>query len=261
MRMGPNVFTGITVLGFSWAMVGALTMKLLADYGATVIRIETARRPDVSRISSPYKDGKPGINRSGYFSHFSANMLDMALNMAHPLASGIARKLVSMADVVCENFTPGIMEKWGLSYEELVKIKPDIIMLRQSGFGSTGPYRDRAAFGMTLAAISGIPNFIGWPDREPLPVGVGAYTDCISPRYALAALIAALDHRDKTGRGSAHRACPVRDRPLLHFARDPRLRGKRPGAAAVRESKSRRRSPRRLPVQGRGLLVLYRRIQ
>jgi len=200
-RMGSNVFTGLTVAGFSWAMVGALTMKLLADYGATVIRIETARRPDVSRISSPYKDGKPGINRSGYFSHFSANMLDMALNMAHPLASGIARKLVSMADVVCENFTPGIMEKWGLSYGELVKIKPDIIMLRQSGFGSTGPYRDRAAFGMTLAAISGIPNFIGWPDREPLPVGVGAYTDCISPRYALAALIAAFDHKDKTGEG------------------------------------------------------------
>ncbi len=200
-RTKPNVFTGLTIVSFSWAMVGALTMKLLADHGARVIRIETAHRPDVSRISSPYRDGKPGINRSGYFSHFSANILGMALNMAHPLASGIARKLVGKADVVCENFTPGVMEKWGLGYEELVKIRPDIIMLRQSGFGSTGPYRNRAAFGMTLAAISGIPNFIGWPDREPLPVGVGAYTDCISPRYALAALIAALDHRDKTGEG------------------------------------------------------------
>jgi benzylsuccinate CoA-transferase BbsF subunit len=74
-------------------------------------------------------------------------------------------------------------------------------MVRQNGFGLDGPYKNLAAFGMTLAAIAGIPNFIGWPDRGPLPVGVGAYTDCISPRLASAALIAALDYRDRTGRG------------------------------------------------------------
>jgi benzylsuccinate CoA-transferase BbsF subunit len=199
--MPPNVFTGLTVVGFNWAMVGPLTMKFFADYGATVIRIETTLRLDVSRKSAPYKDGIPGVNRSGYFNHFSANILGMTLNMAHPLAKEVARKLVAQADVVSENFTPGVMEKWGLGYKELVEIKPDIIMLRQSGFGSTGPYRDRAAFGMTLAAICGFPNFIGWPDREPLPVGVGAYTDCISPRFAAAALVAALVHRGRTGRG------------------------------------------------------------
>jgi benzylsuccinate CoA-transferase BbsF subunit len=196
-----NVFSGLNIVAFSWAMVGSLTMKFFADHGATVIRIESARRPCVSRMSAPYKDGKPGLNRSGYFNHFSANMYSMALNMAHPLALGIAKRLVAQADVVSENFTPGVIEKWGLGYDELVKIKPDVIMLRQSGFGSKGPYRDLAAFGMILAAVVGIPNFIGWPDREPLPVGVGAYTDCISPRFAAAALIAALDHRDKTGRG------------------------------------------------------------
>lgn len=74
-------------------------------------------------------------------------------------------------------------------------------MVRQNGFGTYGPYRNLAAFGMILAAIVGIPNFIGWPDRGPLPVGVGAYTDCISPRFASAALIAALDYRDRTGKG------------------------------------------------------------
>jgi len=199
--MEQNVFSGLKILAFSWAMVGPLTMKFFADYGATVIRIETSKRPCVSRTSAPYRDGKPGINRSGYFNHFSANMYSMALNMAHPLALEVAKKLVAQVDVVSENFTPGVMEKWGLGYEDLVKIKTDIIMLRQSGFGSKGPYRDLAAFGMTLAAIAGFPNFIGWPDREPLPVGVGAYTDGISPRYAAAALIAALDYRDKTGRG------------------------------------------------------------
>jgi benzylsuccinate CoA-transferase BbsF subunit len=100
-----------------------------------------------------------------------------------------------------ENFTPGVMDKWGLGYEALREIKPDIIMVRQNGFGIEGPYKNMAAFGMILAAIAGIPNYIGWPDGGPLPVGVGAYTDGISPRFASAALIAALDYRDKTGKG------------------------------------------------------------
>jgi len=199
--MEGNAFSGLTIAGFSTAVVGPLTMKFFADYGATVIRVETAKRPCVSRTSPPYKDGKPGLNRSGYFNHFSANMYDIALDLKHPLGLEVAKKLISKSDVVMENFRPGVMEKWGLGYEDIKKIKQDIIMLRQSGFGTGGAYEDLGAFGMILAAITGIPNFIGWPDREPLPVGVGAYTDCISPRYAAIALIAALDHRDKTGRG------------------------------------------------------------
>jgi benzylsuccinate CoA-transferase BbsF subunit len=200
-EMEGNAFSGLTIAGFSTAVVGPLTMKFFADYGATVIRVETAKRPCVSRTSPPFKDRKPGLNRSGYFNHFSANMYDMALDLKHPLGLEVAKKLISKSDVVMENFRPGVMEKWGLAYEDIKKIKQDIIMLRQSGFGTGGVYEDLGAFGMILAAIAGIPNFIGWPDREPLPVGVGAYTDCISPRYAAAALIAALDHRDKTGRG------------------------------------------------------------
>lgn len=182
-------------------MVGPLTLKFFADYGATVIRIETNKRPCVTRTSSPYRDGKPGVNRSGYFNHFSANMMSVSLNMGSPKAIALAKELVAQADIVMENFTPDVMDRWGLGYEELKKIKPDIIMVRQNGFGMNGPYRNLAAFGMILAATAGIPNFIGWPDRGPLPVGVGAYTDCISPRLASAAVIAALDYRDRTGKG------------------------------------------------------------
>lgn len=196
-----KVFSDITIVAFNWAMVGPLTLKFFADYGAKVIRIETGSRPCVTRSSSPYKDGKPGVNRSGYFNHFSANMMSVSLNMGHPRGIALAKELVAKADVVSENFTPGIMDRWGFGYEELKKIKPDIIMVRQNGFGTDGPYRNLAAFGMTLAATAGIPNFIGWPDRGPLPVGVGAYTDCISPRLASAAVIAALDYRDRTGKG------------------------------------------------------------
>lgn len=196
-----GVFEGLVITSFCWAIVGPLTMKFFADHGATVIRMETAKRPCTLRISTPYKDGEPGINRSGYFNHFSANMYSMSLNMDSPQALEIVKRLVSKSDVIMENFTPGVMEKWGLTYDELKKVKPEIIMLRQSGFGLWGPYAQQPAFGMILAAMAGLPNFIGEPDGIPLPVGVSPYTDCISPRFATAALIAALDYRNKTGKG------------------------------------------------------------
>ncbi len=201
MEKRKGVFSGLKILSFSWAVVGPLTMKFFADHGATVIRIETSLRPCTMRSSAPYKDNKPGLNRGGYFTYYNANILSFAINMNHPKAAPVARRLVEWCDVFMENYTPGVIEKWGLDYESLKKIKPDIIMLRQSGYGSWGPYKNLPAFGMVLVPIAGLPNFIGWPDKEPLPVGVSAYTDCISPRFASAALIAALDHRNKTGKG------------------------------------------------------------
>ncbi len=196
-----GVFSGLKILAFCWAVVGPLTMKFFADHGATVIRVETSKRPCTMRSSAPYKDNKPGLNRGGYFNYFNANILSLSLNMQHPEGLKIAKKLVAATDVFMENYTPGVIEKWGLGYEELKKIKPDVIMLRQSGYGSTGPYKNLPAFGMVLTPIAGLPNFIGWPGKEPLPVGVSAYTDCISPRFAAASLIAALDYRKRTGKG------------------------------------------------------------
>jgi benzylsuccinate CoA-transferase BbsF subunit len=196
-----GVFDGVKIVSFAWAIVGALTMKYFADYGATVVRIESSTYPDANRLNAPMKDGKSGFNRGGYYNYYNSNLYSMTLNMSHPKGIDIAKRLVAKADVVMENFSTGVMEKWGLDYEGLKNIKSDIIMLRQSGFGSSGPYARLPAFGMTLAGITGIPNFIGWPDRAPLPVGVAAYTDCICPRFATAALIAALDYRNKTGKG------------------------------------------------------------
>jgi len=201
MKKRDGVFSGLKILAFAWAVVGPLTMKFFADHGATVIRVETSSRPCTMRSSAPYKDNKPGLNRGGYFTYYNANILSLALNMNRPKAAAIARRLVVWSDVFFENYTPGVIEKWGFDYESLKKIKPDIIMLRQSGYGSWGPYKNLPAFGMVLGPIAGLPNFIGWPAKEPLPVGVSAYTDCISPRFAAAALIAALDHRNKTGEG------------------------------------------------------------
>jgi benzylsuccinate CoA-transferase BbsF subunit len=201
MDKREGVFSDVTILANCTAVVGPLTMKFFADHGATVIRVETVTRPDVNRTSAPYKDGKPGINRGGYFNYYHSNILSISLNMKHPRALDISKRLVAKSDVFMENWAPGVIEKWGLGYEVLKEIKPDIIMLRQNGYGSWGPYAKLAAFGMTLVPIAGVPNFIGWPGKEPLPTGIAAYTDCISPRFASAAVIAALDYRNKTGKG------------------------------------------------------------
>ena len=196
-----GVFSGLTILAFCWAVVGPLTMKFFADHGATVIRVETRNRPCTMRSSAPYKDNVPNYNKGGYFNYYNSNILSLSLNMQLPEAREVAKRLAVECDVFMENYTPGVIEKWGLGYEELKKLRPDIIMLRQSGYGSWGPYANLPAFGMVLVPIAGLPNFIGWPGKEPLPVGVSAYTDCISPRFATAALIAALDYRKKTGKG------------------------------------------------------------
>ncbi len=201
MNKREGVFSGLTILAFCWAVVGPLTMKFFADHGATVIRVETRNRPCTMRSSAPYKDNVPNYNKGGYFNYYNSNILSLSLNMTLPEAREIAKRLAVECDVFMENYTPGVIEKWGLGYEELKKLRPDIIMLRQSGYGSWGPYAKLPAFGMVLVPIAGLPNFIGWPGKEPLPVGVSAYTDCISPRFATAALIAALDYRKKTGKG------------------------------------------------------------
>ncbi|MDY7034201.1 MAG: CoA transferase [Thermodesulfobacteriota bacterium] len=198
--MGKGAFEGIKVADFTWAGVGPLIVKYLADNGATAVRLESMKRPDWVRISGPYKDGKPGIDRSCYWAYLNPNRLSMALNLAHPKGREIAKQFISWADVVAENYTVGTMEKWGLGYEEVKKIKPDIIMLRTSNQGQTGPHATHPGFGIQLVGLVGFPQITGWPDREPSPMPV-AYTDLIAPRFGAAALIAALDYREKTGKG------------------------------------------------------------
>ncbi|MCK4273831.1 MAG: CoA transferase, partial [Dehalococcoidales bacterium] len=138
MNNREGVFSGLTILAFCWAVVGPLTMKFFADHGATVIRVETSKRPCTMRSSAPYKDNVPNYNKGGYFNYYNANILSLSLNMQLPEAREIARRLAVECDVFMENYTPGVIDKWGLGYEELKKVRPDVIMLRQSGYGSWG---------------------------------------------------------------------------------------------------------------------------
>ncbi|MFC1909138.1 CaiB/BaiF CoA transferase family protein [Chloroflexota bacterium] len=195
-----GAFDGLKVADFSWAIAGPLVTRYLADHGAMVIRVESSGRPCLQRISAPYKDGIPGINRSGYFAFFNANKYSIDLNLNNAKGMEVAKRLVAWADVVVENFSPGRMEAWGLGYDDLKSIKPDIIMLRSSNQGQSGPHANYSSTGVPLIGLAGFPPFIGWPDRTPLPIPV-AYTDMVSPRFATAALIAALDYRRRTGKG------------------------------------------------------------
>lgn len=196
----PKMLQGIKVADFSWVMVGPMSIRYLADYGATVVHVESRTHVDILRTTPPYKDRRVGIDRAGYFGQYNINKYGITINLNHPKGVEVAKKLIAWADVVAESFTPGTMEKWGLGYEQIKKIKPDIIMLRTCMQGQTGPHCHLPGTGVNLVGLSGFAHLCGWPDRAPAQP-YGPYTDSIAPRFGTAVLIAALDYRRRTGRG------------------------------------------------------------
>jgi len=197
---GSSVFEDLKVADFSTSVVGPSAARLLGDYGATVVKIESQTHTDALRVTAPYMGRKAGINRSGYFNNFNAGKYSLSLNMRVPKALEIAKKLVQWADVVVETFRPGVMRGWGLHYEELLKIKPDVIMISSSMSGQSGPYRDYRGFGQHGAALAGWGTTVAYPDDDAV-VPFAAYTDYIGTRYVAIAIIAALEYRRRTGKG------------------------------------------------------------
>ncbi len=199
--MSKKPLEGIKVADFSWSIVGPLTTKALADCGAEVIRIESKSRPGIFRSVPPFKDGTVGFNRGGNFNQFNTCKRSVTLNLAHPKGLEVAKRLVAWADVVVETFAGGIMVKMGLGYEELKKVKSDIIMLSSSMMGQTGPHATRTGFGHMLVAWAGYNQIAGWPDHEPRGLGSLPITDFIAPHFNVLIILAALDYRDRTGKG------------------------------------------------------------
>ena len=173
----------------------------LAHLGADVIRIETKTRPCITRLLPPWPDAKPGgMNRSGYFNQYSQGKRSLTLNFKEPAAHEVARKLIAQSDVVVNNFAHGVMDKMGFGYDEVRKIKSDIIMISLTGYGDTGPYRDYVAYGpaqVPLSGLSALTGYRGWP---PMHAGF-SYADPNGGVHGAFAILAALFHRSKTGRG------------------------------------------------------------
>lgn len=195
-----GLLSGLRVADFSWVIAGPLTAKRLADHGAEVIKIEGRARPDLHRTVYPFKDDIVSLDRAGRFHPYNTSKLSVTLDLSTPRGVETAKLIVANCDIVIENFAGGVMEKMGLGYEALKKVKPDIIMLSSSMMGQTGPYAHSRGYGWQLTAMAGFFSITGWPQQPPIGPN-GPYTDYIAPRINIVLLMAALDYRRRTGKG------------------------------------------------------------
>ena len=191
---------GVRIADFTWAWAGPFATELLAFLGAEVIKIESSQRPDHARIRSLTLGlSTKHLDNSPVFNDLNLNKMSLALDLTKPKAIDIARKLVAVSDVVTENYRPGVMDKLGLGYDVLKKIKPDIIMLSSSALGSEGPESGYAGFAPTFAALGGAAHLTGYPDKRPVPL-MGS-SDLRSASTSAFAILVALYHKANTGEG------------------------------------------------------------
>lgn len=190
---GP--LAGLKVLELGQLIAGPFAAKTLADFGADVIKVEPPAGGDPLRRWRLLKDGT-----SVWWQVQSRNKRSVALDLRQPQAQDIVRKLAAEADVLIENFRPGAMEGWGLGPEQLIDANPGLVVLRISGYGQTGPYRDRPGFGVVAEAMGGLRHLTAEPGRVPVRVGV-SIGDTLASLHGVIGILMALHERQASGRG------------------------------------------------------------
>jgi benzylsuccinate CoA-transferase BbsF subunit len=198
--MSPKPLSGIRVADFTWVWAGPFCTMQLAHLGADVIRVEMLGRPCVTRLLPPFADFQPGPNRSGYFNQFNQGKRSLTLDLKHPRGLEVARRLVSKSDVVAENFAAGVMERMGLGYDEVRRLRSDIIMVSLSGYGRSGPEKEFVSYGPATVPLSGFSAVTGYAGGPPMHVGI-SYGDPTAGLHGAVAVLAALCHRSRTGEG------------------------------------------------------------
>ena len=197
-----DALAGVKVVEFGAYAAGPCISKYLANFGARVIHVESAQRPDGFRLQyPPFKDGQVGLNRSGCFAFFNDSKRGVTLDLKNPVGLKLAHRLVEWSDIVIENMRPGVMARLGLDYETLSERIPHVIMLSTSNMGQTGPHATHPGFGSQLSSLSGFTHLIGEPDGPPFFL-YGPYIDFVAVAYGGIAVLAALDHRRRTGEGA-----------------------------------------------------------
>ena len=186
--MDRSILHNIRVLDFSWVLAGPYATRLLADFGAEVIKVQPLMAEEEDRFTR------------AYYNAWNRNKLGITLNLNKPEGLEIIRKLIRISDVVVENFSPRVMANWGLDYFESEKIKPEIIYLSLSLMGQSGPWKDYSGFGPTVQALSGITHLTAYPGQPPSGIGY-SYADHVAGLYASLAIMGALEYRLKTGHG------------------------------------------------------------
>jgi benzylsuccinate CoA-transferase BbsF subunit len=192
---------GIRVADFTWVQAGPWVGRYFANYGAEVIRVESTTRVDWARNvpgGQTSVDGK--LRKGALFTNFNCDKLGITLNLKSPKGLEIAKRLIAVSDVVCDNFSAGYMKRVGLGYDELVKIKPDIIQLSMPVFGDSGPRKRFAGYGTGIQAAIGLSSISGFPGRPP-GVNIALPDMGPNPTHATVALLAALHYRKRTGKG------------------------------------------------------------
>ena len=208
-------FQGVKVLEWTQAINGPWTGAYFADFGAEVIKIESTKFPEMGRVSSPYKDNIPGFNRSITFNTFNTSKESFTVNLRDSRGYEIFMKLVAWADIVLQNQRPGLMKNMALGYEELIKVKEDIILLEVGIMGQEGPLVGVGGWGSNSMAQSGQFYYYRFPDSGPASPGFTAVPDVIGPMFAAMAGIAALDYKRRTGKGQHLDISQLE--PLVHF--------------------------------------------
>lgn len=192
---------GLKIADFSWVGAGPRSTKDLADNGANVVKVESAKRLDLGRRSPPFVGGdKDNYDASVFFAQTNTSKKSVTINLSDPRGVEVAKKLIAWADVVVENFGPGYMDRIGLSWYELQLIKPGIILASVSVAGRTGPLGGFRGYGNSAAAYSGHCDLTGWPNSEP-HMPPFAYGDVVAPMMLTVAILSALEQRDNTKKG------------------------------------------------------------
>ncbi len=200
-KLYPNFLKGIRFVDLTWAGAGPFSTKLFSDFGAEIIKVESASRPDPVRVGGPYRDAIPGINRSGYFASRNTGKHSFAVNLKNPASRETLFELIRSADVVSNNFGPGAMDRLGLGYEDVKAVKPDIIYLAMPMYGEDGPLANLLGVGMTISAVTGLMWQTGYEGQGPLGPGTHFPDHAANPYHAAFAVMAALRHRRATGQG------------------------------------------------------------
>ena len=195
---GP--LAGYRVLDFGWVLAGAIPGMVLADMGAEVIKVETRQRLDYMRQGRPIIGTERDPEQHPMFHNVNRGKLSVTLNTNHAEAVALARRLAAHCDVVIENFSPGVMERLGLSYNDLKAVRDDIVMVSVSSNGQTGPLRDLRAYAPSIGAMAGLDSTLGYEGERPLGLK-HAYADIAGALHAVFAIVSALYRRRRTGRG------------------------------------------------------------
>ena len=202
MPTHEKALEGVKVVEFAVFAAGPMVGKHMAEHGAQVIHVESRSRPDGFRMHyPPYKDDKPGLDRTGTFAFFNDTKYSIALNLKTKRGTEVARKLVGWADVLVENFVPGVMERLGLGYKVASEINPRLVYLSSCNMGQTGPKANQKGFGSQLTSQSGFTDLAGYDSDSAPQLLYGPYIDFVAVGFGLAAVLAALDERERTGRG------------------------------------------------------------